>query len=119
MIVFVTCGSDEEARKISELLVRERVAACANVAEIESVFEWKGKLENQAEKLLIIKTIQSRYGELERLVKANHSYECPEIMAIEVRHASKEYENWLLESCKNTPKSRKGIGRARRPDCAD
>ena len=99
MVAFVTCGSEEEARKISELLVRERVAACVNIAGINSVFEWRGEFENQAEKLLIIKTVQSRFEELERLVRANHSYECPEILAVEALMVSDDYAEWVRKAC--------------------
>ncbi len=95
----VSCGSEQEARKIAGQLVREHVAACVNIAEIDSIFEWRGKLENQAERLLVIKTTQSRFVELERLVKENHSYELPEIMAIEVASVSKEYEDWVRRAC--------------------
>lgn len=56
-------------------------------------------MENSTEKLLIIKTIQSRLDELERLVHANHSYECPEIIAIEAASASEDYANWVRSSC--------------------
>jgi len=80
--------------------VREKVAACVNIAGIDSVFKWQGKFENQGERLLIIKTIQSRYSELERLVKANHSCECPEILAIEAANVSEEYAMWVRGSCK-------------------
>lgn len=100
MIVYVTCGSDTEASAISELLVRQHLAACVSIAGVESIFQWQGKFERQAEKLLIIKTVQSRFEEIERLVKNNHSYNCPEIVAVEIAAVSKDYENWLRSACK-------------------
>ena len=61
---------------------------------LSSVYKWKGKIENDNERLLIIKTIDSKFDELERYVKANHSYECPEIIALEVKRGSQEYIDW-------------------------
>jgi periplasmic divalent cation tolerance protein len=75
------------------------VAACVNITDVESVFEWKGKLEKRGEKILVIKTLQSRFDDLERLVKTNHSYECPEILAFEVSAVSSDYENWVRQAC--------------------
>jgi periplasmic divalent cation tolerance protein len=94
-VVYVTCGSDDEARRLSGALVENRLAACVNIADVTSVYEWKGKIENDNEKLLIIKTINSKFDKLERYVKSNHSYECPEILALEVKAGSKEYIDWV------------------------
>lgn len=76
------------------MLVENRLAACVNIADITSIYEWKGKIENGSEKLLIIKTIEFKFGELERFVKKNHSYDCPEIIALEIKTGSKEYIEW-------------------------
>jgi periplasmic divalent cation tolerance protein len=77
------------------MLVENRLAACVNIADVSSVYEWKGKIENDNEKLLIIKTIKSKFGELEQFVKENHSYECPEIIAMELKTGSREYFEWV------------------------
>jgi periplasmic divalent cation tolerance protein len=75
--------------------VEKRLAACVNITEVTSVYEWKGKIQNDKEKLLIIKTVKSKFGELEEFVKDNHSYECPEIIALEVKAGSNEYMEWV------------------------
>ena len=93
-MVYVTCGSDDEARRLSRGLVENRLVACVNIAEVSSVYEWKGKIEIDEERLLIIKTIDSKFPAMERYVKDNHSYECPEIIALEVKVGSKEYIDW-------------------------
>ena len=76
------------------MLVENRLAACVNITDVNSVYEWRGKIESGSEKLMIIKTIESKYSELEQLVKKNHSYECPEIIALEVIAGSKDYIEW-------------------------
>jgi periplasmic divalent cation tolerance protein len=77
------------------MLVENRLAACVNIADVSSVYEWKGKIENDREKLLIIKSVETKFGELEKFVKKNHSYECPEIIALEIKAGSKEYIEWV------------------------
>jgi periplasmic divalent cation tolerance protein len=95
LVVYVTCASDDEARRLSGALVENRLAACVNIAEVSSIYEWKGKIENADERLLIIKTIDSKFDELEKYVKNHHSYDCPEIIALEVKAGSKEYIDWV------------------------
>ena len=65
------------------------------------MFRWRGNIENEAEKLLIIKSVESRFSELERYVKANHSYDCPEVIALEAEFVSKEYADWVRSACEN------------------
>jgi periplasmic divalent cation tolerance protein len=77
------------------MLVENHLAACVNIADVSSVYEWKGKIENDSEKLLIIKTIKTKFAELEQFVKESHSYECPEIIALEVKTGSREYFEWV------------------------
>ena len=101
MLIYVTCGSEAEAGIISNGLIENRLAACVNIAEIRSVYEWKGKIENESEKLLIIKSVESKFTELERFIKANHSYDCPEIIGMEIKAVSKEYSDWVKSACKN------------------
>jgi len=99
-IVLVTCGSEEEAGKISELLVRQHMAACVSITPVRSVFEWQGKFENQSEWLLMIKTLSPLLARVEEAVKANHSYECPEIIALNVAAVSENYARWVRSVCK-------------------
>lgn len=98
MIVYVTCGSGDEAEKLSNLIVENRLAACVNIIDAVSIYRWNNKLEKAGEKLLIIKTENSRYKELEQIVKKNHSYECPEILALEVKTGSTDYIRWVHSS---------------------
>ena len=99
-VVLVTCGSLKEARKIGRGVVGKRLAACVNIgtAEVESVYWWKGKVETAREFLLVMKTVSSRLGELEKEVKKLHSYEVPEFVVMEIRAGSREYLGWVEES---------------------
>ena len=99
LIVFVTTPNSDEASRIAEALVSERLAACVNlVAAIESVYRWEGKVTRDREALMIIKTTRDRYAELERRVKELHSYSTPEVVALRIDRGSEQYLNWLRDS---------------------
>ncbi len=99
IVVFVTCGSEEEAVKIANILVEEKLAACANiVSSIRSIYRWEGKIWDEKEWLLIIKTQESRFEDLSDKVKSLHSYSVPEIIALPIIQASLPYLNWIKEN---------------------
>ena len=99
LIMFVTASGNEEASRIASSLVEERLAACVNiVSNIESVYRWQGEVTRDSETLMIIKTTDERYAELERRIKELHSYTTPEIIALKVERGSKAYLDWLRES---------------------
>ena len=99
LVVFVTCGSEEEALKIAHALVEERLAACVNlVSPIRSIYRWEGKVWNENEWLLIIKTQMLRFDDLEKRVKSLHSYSIPEIIALPITKGYSSYLNWLKET---------------------
>ena len=99
IVVFVTCGSEEEALKIANTLVEENLAACANlVSPIRSIYRWEGKIWDEKEWLLIIKTQEKKYDELEKRVKTLHSYAVPEIIAFPIVEGSSSYLTWVREN---------------------
>jgi periplasmic divalent cation tolerance protein len=98
LTVFVTTANEEEAVRIAKILVTERLAACANmVSEVRSIYRWKGEIWDTQERLLIIKTRAALFPALEMRVRALHSYEVPEIVAIPIVAGSAPYLEWVLE----------------------
>jgi len=96
IVVLMTAGSREEAVRLADMLVGASLAACVQILpEIESVYRWKGEVRREAETLLIAKTTASRFVEMEREVRALHSYETPEIIALPITAASAPYLEWL------------------------
>ncbi len=96
IVVLVTCGSEEEGRKIARGLVEKRLAACVNmVPRIESVYRWKGAVEESSECLLLAKTTRSRFAPLETAVRELHSYELPEIVALPLVDGLDAYLEWI------------------------
>ena len=99
IVVFITAANKDEAVRLAEMLVAARLAACVQVLpEMESIYRWQGKVERQAEVLLIAKTMRSRFEDLEREVRALHSYETPEIVAVSIAAGSGPYLDWLRAS---------------------
>ncbi|MDX6694496.1 MAG: periplasmic divalent cation tolerance protein [Blastocatellia bacterium] len=96
IVVLLTAGSREEAARLADMLVGSRLAACVQImAEMESVYHWQGQIERAPEILLLAKTTPENFAELEREVRALHSYETPEIVALPVTDASAPYLAWL------------------------
>ncbi len=97
IVVLVTVASAEEGQRIAEALVGERLAACVNVVgPIRSIYAWKGAVQRDEERLLIIKTRAALFDELESRVRALHSYETPEVIALPISAGSQPYLDWLL-----------------------
>lgn len=96
--ILVTCGSEEEALTIAHSLVEKRLAACVNlVSPVHSLYRWEGKILNETEWMLIIKTQKKRFKKLEKEVRSLHSYTVPEIIALPIIEGSTPYLKWLKE----------------------
>lgn len=102
IVVLVTCGSEEEASKIGRSLVEEHLAACVNIiSPVRSIYRWEGKVCDEKEWLLIIKTRSQRFEVLEKRIKALHSYSVPEIISLPIQEGAASYLDWLTEMTKN------------------
>jgi periplasmic divalent cation tolerance protein len=98
-IILVTTANREEAEKISKALLNERLIACANIiGPVNSLFWWHGKIENAEEYILLMKTRSEMFEKFAEKVKALHSYEVPEIIAIPIIKGFKPYLEWLNKS---------------------
>jgi len=96
VVILITAGSYEEARKIADTLVSRRKAACVNIVPgVDSLFWWQGKVESAEESLLLVKTRAELFPEVVALVKAAHSYEVPEIIALPIIDGSADYLDWI------------------------
>ena len=99
LTVFTTWPDLEAARTAARTLVEERLAACGNIVPgVESIYRWKGRVDAAAEFLMIIKSSRERFSALEERVKALHSYDIPEIIALLIEKGSREYLAWLTDS---------------------
>ena len=96
LVILVTAANQEEARKIGKGMVNAKLAACANIIpRIQSIYRWKGKVVKAQEVLIILKSTRPRYRALEKAIKAMHTYETPEIIALPVKEGLDRYIGWL------------------------
>ncbi len=96
IVIFVTTKTKDEAEKISQLLIRERLIACANiVSPITSFFRWVGNIEKGEESLILMKSRLDLFAEVAEHVKRLHSYEVPEVLALPIVEGSKAYLDWM------------------------
>jgi len=94
--VVTTTEKKGDAEKIARTLVEKRLAGCVQiVGPVVSTYRWKGKIENAEEWLCFIKTRSNLYQEMERLIRAIHPYEIPEIIALPIVGGSSDYLKWL------------------------
>jgi len=102
IVVLVTTPNREVAEKIARKLVETRLAACINIVDgIKSMYWWKGRIEEDNEVLMIIKTRLDIFNDLVEEVKRNHVYEVPEVIALPVIIGYRDYINWLEEETKS------------------
>lgn len=99
VVVLTTWPADREAAALAQILVSEGLAACVNVLpEMRSVYRWKGRVEDEAERQLVIKTAASRVDALRDRLSQLHPYEVPEFLVIESSGGSEGYLGWMEES---------------------
>ena len=99
ILVMTTVGSEEQAAKLARALVERRLAACVNVvSSVRSFYQWKGKLEDEGELLLLMKTRADRYPALEKAVHELHPYEVPELIVLPIESGSAAYLGWVDEN---------------------
>ena len=95
-LVYVTAASREEAEKIALAVVKERLAACANIlGPVHSIYHWEGKLEQNDEVVIVLKTPQVLEGRLTARILELHSYEVPAIVALPVLGGNPAFLDWV------------------------
>ncbi|CAO1429191.1 unnamed protein product [Diamesa tonsa] len=99
---FVTAPDDETAKKIAHGLVSNKLAACVNIIpKIISIYEWEGKINEDAEVLLMIKTRSTKVEELTKYVASNHPYAVAEVISLPIENGNPPYLDWI---CDTVPK---------------
>lgn len=98
-MVYVPIPKKRIAKKIATKLIREKLAACANIlGPSVSLYAWKGKVESSREFIVIFKTTEAKFFKLEKRLIELHPYDCPCIAKIAVSSLNKPYLNWLVKT---------------------
>ena len=96
LVVLVTAPTAEKAAEIARVVVEERLAACGNVVPgLRSIYRWEGRIQDDAEALLVLKTTRARFDALRDRVLVLHPYEVPEVIALSVEAGSARYLAWI------------------------
>jgi len=99
--IYMTAGSRDEAGKIGKELVTSKLAACVNILDnMNSLYMWQGKVQDDSEIVLIAKTTEDRVPQLVEKVKSLHSYECPCIVSIPVSGGNQAFLDWIADEVK-------------------
>ncbi len=102
-VVVTTAADIEEARRLGQTLVEERLAACATlVPSVESIYRWQGEVEFSTEALLVLKTTADQIGALQTRLHQLHSYQTPEFLVLSVESGSPGYIDWLHSSLRKS-----------------
>jgi periplasmic divalent cation tolerance protein len=99
LVIMVTAASEKQAKRICDILLESKVIACANIIRgVQSFFWWKGKVDRSRELLLVMKSRSELLEEIVRLVRENHSYDVPEVIALPLVGGDPEYLRWIDDS---------------------
>lgn len=101
--VFTSVANHEEAKLISRAIVEKKLAACAQISEIESFYHWNGSVQNEKEYRILFKADAQNYTAIENLIKKMHSYDLPAIHGIVLDEISEPYQQWVIENSKQDP----------------
>ena len=99
-IVYVTTTNEKEAKKIAKALVEEKLAACINWFPIKSIYKWKGKIQEEKEVAMVIKTQAKLVDKIIKRVKELHSSSIPCIISLSIEKGYKKFLEWIKEETK-------------------
>jgi periplasmic divalent cation tolerance protein len=104
IVVVITAKDTDEARVLAEGLISAGLVSCVQILpQVESIYRWEGAVQHETEALMFAKTLREKFQELERHVRALHSYQVPEILALRVEAISSPYLKWLEETLESPP----------------
>jgi periplasmic divalent cation tolerance protein len=96
LILVCTCPDAATARRLAGGLLESKLAACVNILpEIRSMYRWQGELHDDGEALMVVKTVQRAYAEVEAWLLQHHPYDVPEVLAVPVQAGSAAYLEWV------------------------
>jgi periplasmic divalent cation tolerance protein len=99
VVIISTAPNDEVAAKVARALVEPGIAACVNIVPgVRSIYRWQGKLCDDQERLLVVKTRPERVQQAIDAIKTNHTYECPEAIVLPIIGGAPAYLGWLAEN---------------------
>ncbi|MBI1941673.1 MAG: divalent-cation tolerance protein CutA [Acidobacteria bacterium] len=109
VVIMVTAASRRECRKIARRLVEAKLAACVNITQgIESIYRWEGKLADEKEFVMLIKSTRGLFSQIKTEISKIHSYHTPEIICLPIIDGSRNYLQWVGDSVKPSSSGERG-----------
>ncbi|MCA9216125.1 MAG: divalent-cation tolerance protein CutA [Planctomycetales bacterium] len=96
-VVLTTFGDEANGEQIIDALISQRLAACIQVMPIQSYYRWDGKVNCDAEKLVVIKTTKALYEKVQDTITANHAYETPQVVQVPITDGLPAYLDWISD----------------------
>lgn len=104
LVVMTTTSDSDEAKRLARSIVDAKLAACVQILpKMTSVYFWEGKVQAEPEHLLLIKTLEEKFDQLSEFIKSKHTYDVPEIVAIDVAKVSEDYLTWMRDVTSQQP----------------
>lgn len=100
IIIETTFKTLSKAKKLANLLLKEKLAACVQLSEIVSLYNWKNKIEEEKEILVTIKTSKKLYSKISKIIENNHEYQLPQIISKEINSGLEQYLKWIESNIK-------------------
>ncbi len=100
IFIYITCKDKKEAKRIGRCLVEKKLAVCVNYYPIDSIYWWEGKVVDDKEVVLIVKTVRKKFEKINKEIKKLHSYNTPFIGEIKLENVNKSYLSWLKKMLK-------------------
>lgn len=101
VVVLTTVGAEADAKRIAHIVIEQRLAACVNIiGQVQSIYRWEGRVTEESEHLLLIKTVSDRVDELREAVISAHPYDVPEFVVLAIDQIGGPYREWMLDSLK-------------------
>jgi periplasmic divalent cation tolerance protein len=105
-VIVTSVGTEQQAVEISEELIAKRLATCINIVPcLRSIYRWKGKVCEDTEYLLMIKTRRSLFAAVSEAIREIHSYELPEVLEFPVGNAEPHFHQWVVEMATGVPEA--------------
>jgi periplasmic divalent cation tolerance protein len=97
ILIMTTLDSIRDAKNLSKTLINEKLCACVQMEQIKSIFEWEGKLSEESEIRLTIKSISENYEAIESVILELHPYELPEIVSLPIQQCYRPFAEWVAD----------------------
>jgi periplasmic divalent cation tolerance protein len=97
VFIYTTCATSEEAKRIGKLIINKKLGACVDFWNVESMYNWKNKLIQVPQVMLMISTFESKLETVNDLISEHHSYSTPLIAGVDVRRINRAYKEWMMQ----------------------